>query len=68
MHLHRKLMRAACLPLYNTTRQARLSRTSPAPSSQALGLLFDASYSAVQLVGIRVTSPSTIEADWKLGG
>lgn len=35
---------------------------------QALGILFDASYSAVQLVGIRVTSPTTIEAEWRLGG
>lgn len=35
---------------------------------QALTLLFDASYSAVQLVGISVTSPTTIEADWKMGG
>ncbi|EFN56741.1 hypothetical protein CHLNCDRAFT_144171 [Chlorella variabilis] len=35
---------------------------------KALTLLFDASYSAVQLVGISVTSPTTIEADWKMGG
>lgn len=30
----------------------------------ALGILFDASASAVRLVDIRVTSPNTIEADW----
>lgn len=35
---------------------------------QALGLLFDAPYSAVQLSDIRATGPRTIEADWKLGG
>lgn len=35
---------------------------------KALGLLFDASYSAVQLQDIRVTGPATIEADWRLGG
>jgi hypothetical protein len=39
-----------------------------APPWQALTLLFDASYSAVQLENIRVTSPTTIEADWRLGG
>lgn len=35
---------------------------------KALGLLFDAGASAVRLAGIRVTGPSTIEADWVLGG
>ena len=35
---------------------------------QALGLLFDPSVSAVQLVDIQVTSPSTIEAQWRMGG
>ncbi|KAL4443958.1 hypothetical protein ABPG75_011695 [Micractinium tetrahymenae] len=35
---------------------------------KALGILFDASYSAVQLKDIRVTGPRTIEADWLLGG
>lgn len=35
---------------------------------QALGLLFDPSVSAVQLVDIRVTGPRTIEADWRMGG
>jgi len=35
---------------------------------RALGLLFDASYSAVRLRDISVTGPRTIEAEWTLGG
>jgi len=35
---------------------------------RALGILFDASYSAVRLRDIQVTGPSTIEAEWTLGG
>ncbi|CAG9465201.1 unnamed protein product [Pedinophyceae sp. YPF-701] len=35
---------------------------------KALGLLFDPLYSGVELKGIKVTSPDTIEADWRLGG
>lgn len=35
---------------------------------KALGLLFDASHSAVRLRSIRVTAPDTIEAEWHLGG
>lgn len=35
---------------------------------QALGLLFDPSVSAVQLVDIQVTGPRTIEAQWRMGG
>lgn len=34
----------------------------------ALGLLFDADYSAVRLLGIQVTGPRTIEADYTSGG
>jgi len=34
----------------------------------ALGILFDANYSRVQLVDIKVTEPYTIEARWTLGG
>ena len=35
---------------------------------KALGLLFDASYSAVRLLDIKVTGEHTIEATWTLGG
>lgn len=35
---------------------------------KALGLLFDASYSAVRLQDIKVTSAHSIEANWTLGG
>lgn len=45
-----------------------MASLAPPPPRQALGLLFDASYSAVQLRDIRVTGPRTIEADWLLGG
>ena len=34
----------------------------------ALGILFDANYSRVQLLDIHVTGPYTIEAKWTLGG
>jgi hypothetical protein len=34
----------------------------------ALGILFDANYSRVQLLDIQVTGPNTIEAKWTLGG
>lgn len=34
----------------------------------ALGILFDANYSRVQLLDIQVTDPYTIEARWTLGG
>lgn len=34
----------------------------------ALGILFDANYSRVQLLDIQVTQPYTIEAKWTLGG
>ncbi|KAG7667161.1 hypothetical protein Ndes2526B_g04334 [Nannochloris sp. 'desiccata'] len=34
----------------------------------ALGILFDANYSRVQLLDIQVTGPYTIEATWTLGG
>lgn len=40
----------------------------PSTSVQALGLLFDPAVSAVQLVDIEVTSPRTIEAQWRMGG
>eukprot|EP00242_Pyramimonas_sp_CCMP2087_P005563 CAMPEP_0198212530 /NCGR_PEP_ID=MMETSP1445-20131203/26495_1 /TAXON_ID=36898 /ORGANISM="Pyramimonas sp., Strain CCMP2087" /LENGTH=248 /DNA_ID=CAMNT_0043886995 /DNA_START=78 /DNA_END=824 /DNA_ORIENTATION=+ len=35
---------------------------------KALGILFDPLDSSVELVSIQVTGPSTIEADWTLGG
>ena len=35
---------------------------------KALGIIFDASHSAVRLRDIRVTGPATIEAEWTLGG
>jgi hypothetical protein len=35
---------------------------------KALGLLFDPSVSAVQLVDIEVTGPRSIEAQWRMGG
>lgn len=47
-----------------------ISAASQPPVSplQALGLLFDPSVSAVQLVDINVTGPRTIEAQWRMGG
>lgn len=36
--------------------------------TRALDLLFDPAHSAVRLKGIRVTGPSTIEADYVMGG
>lgn len=35
---------------------------------KALDLLFDPALSKVELLNIQVTSPSTIEAEWTLGG
>lgn len=45
-----------------------VSSQQPVSPLQALGLLFDPSVSAVQLVDINVTGPRTIEAQWRMGG
>lgn len=55
-------------PHAHTQKNTQHASTPPSTPTQALGILFDASVSAVQLRDIRVTGPRTIEADWLLGG
>lgn len=40
----------------------------PHSACSALGILFDPAFSEVRLLSIGVTSPTTVEATWQLGG